>query len=588
MMKKGTGMRRALLTMLVSGMLIAGMPTAVFATSTDATNANSQTNTSESNASNNSSTQSNGSSSSGGSSGSSSSSSSSGTGYIALGSTYVTPSVSAGQTVTLYIPIVNYNFCPLTNVVVSPMISNKVTEWPFESGGQNYTQTVPYMGAYSYYADVNATAAIVPFTFKVRDDVLTGFYPISFEVTYLPNGESTAQSKTTITAYVQATGKAGSGRLEDNLAVSKPRLIVTGFETTPADVNAGDTFSITVHVKNTSETTAVSNVLFNLQSDSETTTTSSSGSSSSGSSSSGNSSSTTYAAFLPTSGSSAIYESSIAPGQTVDLVLEMSARADLTQKPYVLNVNTTYDAAGKTDITDKASVSIPVWQKSKFDTGEESVNPERLGVGENGNVSFSIYNTGRTTLNNVWFRFRDENVTGDDVFVGTITSGSTGYVDASFVTASPNDGKIHAVVDYEDDRGNVTSVDKEFALEIEEGFSAYTEAPPENLEEFEQTSTFPTWAKILIIVGIVAAGAIAVVIILRKVKEKKKEKELEDDITDDEDDLTEDTESAINADVTAKETKEEDETGADAADTGSETASENTESETDQDGEHHA
>ncbi len=557
-MRRKSGMKRTMLAMLAAGVLLAGSPSMVFATSTDQTNNSSQSSSTDANSSNsNGSGSSSGNSSGSNSSGSSSSSSSSsGTGYIALGSTYVTPSVSAGQTVTLYIPIVNYNFCPLTNVVVTPIISNKVTEWPFESGGQNYTQTVPYMGAYSYYADVNATAAIVPFTFKVRDDVLTGFYPISFEVTYLPNGESTAQSKTSITAYVQCTGKAGSGRLEDNLAVSKPRLIVTGFETNPADVNAGDTFSITVHVKNTSETTAVSNVLFNLQSDSETTTTSSSGSSSSSSGSSSNSSSTTYAAFLPTSGSSSIYQSSIAPGQTVDLVLEMSARADLTQKPYVLNVNTTYDAAGKTDITDKASVSIPIWQKSKFDTGEESVNPSMMGVGDTGNISFSIYNTGRTTLNNIWFRFRDENVQGDDVYVGTITSGSTGYVDASFTGMQSNDGTVHAVVEYEDDRGNVTSVDKTFEISIEEGYIAEGDYMMDD-SEIEETPTFPTWGKVLIIVGIAAAACIiALVLILWKRKQKKQEQELADEITD-EDDLTEAKEAAVSPEGTGSESKTE-------------------------------
>lgn len=536
-MKKRTGMRRTLLAALAAGMLFAGMPTAVYATTTtDASNANSQqTTTTDSSANSTTNSTTNAKTST-----SSTTSSSSGTGYIALGSTYVTPSVSAGQTVTIYIPIVNYNFCPLTNVVVTPMISNKVTEWPFKSGGQNYTQTIPYMGAYSYYADVNATAAIVPFTFEVRDDVLTGFYPINFEVTYLPNGEPTAQSKTTITAYVQATGKAGSGRLEDNLAVSKPRLIVTGFETNPGDVNAGSTFSITVHVKNTSESTAVSNVLFNLQSDSETTTTSSSGSSSSSSSSS---SSTTYAAFLPTSGSSSIYEASIGAGQTVDLVLEMSARADLTQKPYVLNVNMTYDAAGKTDITDKASVSIPVWQKAKFDTGEESVSPTTIGVGDGANVSFAIYNTGRTTLSNVWFRFKDENIRGDDVFVGTITSGSTGYVDASFTSEHPNDGKIHAVVEYEDDRGNVTSVEKEFEVSIQEGY-VQEDVLVEDMP-MPETSTFPTWGKVLIIVGIIAAiGIVLLVLLMKKRKEQKKEQELADEITD-EDDLTESEEETV-------------------------------------------
>lgn len=536
-MKKRTGMRRTLLAALAAGMLFAGMPTAVYATTTtDASNANSQqTTTTDSSANSTTNSTTNAKTST-----SSTTSSSSGTGYIALGSTYVTPSVSAGQTVTIYIPIVNYNFCPLTNVVVTPMISNKVTEWPFKSGGQNYTQTIPYMGAYSYYADVNATAAIVPFTFEVRDDVLTGFYPINFEVTYLPNGEPTAQSKTTITAYVQATGKAGSGRLEDNLAVSKPRLIVTGFETNPGDVNAGSTFSITVHVKNTSESTAVSNVLFNLQSDSETTTTSSSGSSSSSSSSS---SSTTYAAFLPTSGSSSIYEASIGAGQTVDLVLEMSARADLTQKPYVLNVNMTYDAAGKTDITDKASVSIPVWQKAKFDTGEESVSPTTIGVGDGANVSFAIYNTGRTTLSNVWFRFKDENIRGDDVFVGTITSGSTGYVDASFTSEHPNDGKIHAVVEYEDDRGNVTSVEKEFEVSIQEGY-VQEDVLVEDMP-MPETPTFPTWGKVLIIVGIIAAiGIVLLVLLMKKRKEQKKEQELADEITD-EDDLTESEEETV-------------------------------------------
>lgn len=537
MMKKRTGMRRALLAALAAGMLLAGTPTAVFATTTDAQNDNTQQTTTSDNSQSNSTTNSTTSTKT---TTSPTTSSSSSTGYIALGSTYVTPSVSAGQTVTIYIPIVNYNFCPLTNVVVTPVISNKVTEWPFKSGGQNYTQTIPYMGAYSYYADVNATAAIVPFTFEVRDDVLTGFYPLNFDVTYLPNGEPTAQSKTTITAYVQATGKAGSGRLEDNLAVSKPRLIVTGFETNPGDVNAGSTFSITVHVKNTSESTAVSNVLFNLQSDSETTTTSSSGSSSSSSS---NSSSTTYAAFLPTSGSSSIYEASIGAGQTVDLVLEMSARADLTQKPYVLNVNMTYDAAGKTDITDKASVSIPVWQKAKFDTGEESVSPTTIGVGDNANISFAIYNTGRTTLSNVWFRFKDDNVKGDDVFVGTITSGSTGYVDASFTSEQPNDGKIQTVVEYEDDRGNVTSVEKEFEISIEEGY-VQEDIFVENMA-MPEAPAFPTWGKVLIIVGIAAAvGVVLVIVLIRKRKEQKKEQELADEITE-EDDLTESEDEAL-------------------------------------------
>ena len=46
---------------------------------------------------------------------------------------------------------------------------------------------------------------------------------------------------------------------------SVPRVIVTGFATDPGAVNAGSNFRLTVHVKNTSSTTAVSNMLFDLQ-----------------------------------------------------------------------------------------------------------------------------------------------------------------------------------------------------------------------------------------------------------------------------------------------------------------------------------
>lgn len=448
------------------------------------------------------------------------------TGYVQLGNTFVTPSASAGQTVTFILPIVNYNFCPITNVVVTPKISNKVTEWPFVSGGQNYTQTVPAIAAYAYGADVNLTRADLIFTFQVRDDVLTGIYPLGFDITFLANGEPTAQSKTTVTAYIKTTGKAGSGKLEDSLKVSKPRIIVTGFETNPTDVNAGDTFTLTVHMKNTSSTTAVSNVLFNFLSASETTT----ASTGTTGTTTGSTASTTYDAFLPTSGASSIYVESMAPGETKDLVIDMSARADLTQKPYVLDLDMTYDASGQVDYTDRASISIPVWQKSKFDTGEESIGSPEVAVGSEGTVSFSIYNTGRTTLNNVWFRFDDKAVSAEPVFVGTITPGGTGYVDATFTGAEVNDGKIHTLIEYEDDRGKITSTDKTFDITIMESMDEFPEDMDLDMESLEPKG-LPLWAKILIPVGIGVIALLILLAILKKRKAKKKGlEELEEEL----------------------------------------------------------
>ena len=113
-------------------------------------------------------------------------------------------------------------------------------------------------------------------------------------------------------------------------------------------VYAGSVFNLTVNVKNTSTETTVKNVLFDLQATVEGSTTVAS-----------------YSAFLPTSGSSSVYTDAIAPGETYQMSIEMEAKSDLAQKPYVLTVNMKYDTDEEINKTDTASVSIPVKQEAK-------------------------------------------------------------------------------------------------------------------------------------------------------------------------------------------------------------------------------
>ena len=59
-------------------------------------------------------------------------------------------------------------------------------------------------------------------------------------------------------------GAPGSGNIEAEGGTSTPRVIVTGYDTDPKEVHAGDTFTLTLHLKNTSQRTEVSNMLVNL------------------------------------------------------------------------------------------------------------------------------------------------------------------------------------------------------------------------------------------------------------------------------------------------------------------------------------
>ena len=375
--------------------------------------------------------------------------------FLQVGDNWQTPVVSYGQGVSIVLPIVNFGTEELNDLIVEPVISTLVTEWPFEPDTTNYLQTEPYIPGCQTKEAAMANRREFTFHFKTRSDVMTGYYPLKFHISYTKAGVR-SEEPAELTVYVKTIGKPGSGIIGGNgqeTSGSKPRIVVTGFETNPAKVFAGETFTLVIHVKNTAKDTAVTNVLFDMQAAQE-----------------GEDKTNTYSAFLPTSGSSSVYMEQIAPDTSADIEIEMTAKADLAQKPYVLDVNMKYDAGTVFDLTDKASVSIPISQESRFDTSIPEVVPDSIEVGSQSNVMFSIYNTGKTTLYNVQVKFIADSIAEASAFVGNLQSGNTGNVDVMLTGAAPtmDDGIVKLEISYEDDAGNVTTAEKEITLFVTE------------------------------------------------------------------------------------------------------------------------
>ena len=360
--------------------------------------------------------------------------------FLQIGNNWVTPTVSYGQQASIVLPIINMGSEDLTELVVKPVISNDVKTWPFEPDTTGYVQSFAEIPGNPYGGNYDAAMfqrRELTFQFKVREDVLTGYYPLKFEVWYTKAGIR-CEKPVKLTVYVYTQGKPGSGTIggDEGAVSSKPRIIVTGFETNPAQVYAGDTFTVTIHVKNTSSETAVSNVLFDMQAVE-----------------SGTEANTTYAVFLPTSGSSSVYTNSIAPGSEYDINIEMTAKTDLSQKPYVLTVKMKYDAGREVDLTDEAKVSIPVMQEARYDTSSVEVMPASVSVGNQSNVMFSIYNTGKTTFYNLQVKYESPSIEGGDTFVGTLKPGETANVDSMLTAIAPstNGGAVNAKITFEDE-----------------------------------------------------------------------------------------------------------------------------------------
>ena len=69
-----------------------------------------------------------------------------------------------------------------------------------------------------------------------------------------------------------------------------------------------------------------------------------------------------------------------------------------------------YEDKDANAFTETASVSVPIKQEAKVDLSSISLMPEMLEVGNEANVMFSIYNTGKTTFYNMQVKYEDESV----------------------------------------------------------------------------------------------------------------------------------------------------------------------------------
>ena len=454
---------------------------------------------------------------------------------IMVGGNWVTPVANAGQQVNVVLPVVNMGRTGVKNAVVTPAISEDAAKWPFEIETSNYSQTIDYLpGTDDGGSDMDRRRELT-WTLRTRKDAPSGYMPISFNVTF--ENDDKSLSNVTLTSYVKVVGTTG---ISADGKSSTPRVIVTGFSTSPETVHAGDTFTLTLHMQNTSKATAVKNMVFDIQAASESTD-------------------TTYvaASFLPTAGSSTVFVDKIAAGANKDISIELEARSDLAQKPYVINVKMNYEDESVNAYENTASVSIPVRQEARIDTSSVEVTPQSIEVGGEANVSFSLYNIGKTKLYNASVKFQADSVTGGDTYLGNIDPGATGSVDAylSGAAATTDDGKVKILITFEDESGEKTTIEKEMELYVTEMMD-YDDGMTDDgmMDDGSQSqSGFKIWYVLIPLVLVLAA--VVAVIVIRKKKAKKAAALLDAEDLDglEEVDLGEDAEDTDDADDTEKE-----------------------------------
>ena len=425
---------------------------------------------------------------------------------FALGENQSTPSANYSEVMNFDVNVRNTGYKTAYDVRVDMELSEDIAKFPFEINDGNYDRQMGNMNP-------DQTVA-VPFSMAVREKAKSGYYPIKFKIRYRENENGNFAAPVEDTFYVRVYGKDEDDSLDSEAGENertKARIIVDSFETDPAEIYAGQDFTLKVRMKNASNSIAASNILFTFESEAVSDS----------------------PVFTTVNGSNSVVVNSLAPGASDTLTIKFSSSPTAEQRSYTITINEQYDSPEFKNAKEAVKIAVGLKQEARLNTGTIEVMPDAISVGEESNVMFSINNTGKVMLYNVNAVFEADSIQKNEAYVGNIEPGKSGNVDTMINGIAPttDDGKVKLSITYEDENGKVSTVEKEIQLMVNEDQSMDESNIDDtwNSDDVQpEPSTTDKLKHLAIPVGIV--GVVLAAVILVVIRRKKKKAGMDDEI----------------------------------------------------------
>ena len=425
---------------------------------------------------------------------------------FALGENQSTPSANYSEVMNFDVNVRNTGYKTAYDVRVDMVLSEDITKFPFEINDGNYDRQMGNMNP-------DQTVA-VPFSMAVREKAKSGYYPIKFKIRYRENENGNFAAPIEDTFYVRVYGKDEDDSLDSEAGENertKARIIVDSFETDPAEIYAGQDFTLKVRMKNASNSIAASNILFTFESEAVSDS----------------------PVFTTVNGSNSVVVNSLAPGASDTLTIKFSSSPTAEQRSYTITINEQYDSPEFKNAKEAVKIAVGLKQEARLNTGTIEVMPDAISVGEESNVMFSINNTGKVMLYNVNAVFEADSIQKNEAYVGNIEPGKSGNVDTMINGIAPttDDGKVKLSITYEDENGKVSTVEKEIQLMVNEDQSMDESNVDDTWSSDDiqpEPSTTDKLKHLAIPVGIV--GVVLAAVILVVIRRKKKKAGMDDEI----------------------------------------------------------
>ena len=350
-----------------------------------------------------------------------------------------------------------------------------------------------------------ATSYLVRFDFPLVSGRQNGTYSLVLE-TEVVGGDGTKNQQSFTCYYTITDGQSadggnivdtvsyGAGGVTETTPESKPRVIVSRCALDASPVPAGETFTATVILENTSETQNVQNMLVTVSCDSSN--------------------------FVLQNPSNSIYVGDISAGATAEI--EISYTTDLETPPqrYVVTLAMEYDDSDAVTMTSQGAILVEVMQTPRIELSPFQLD-EAVNAGETFQMSFQVMNLGRSDLYNVRVEIDVPGLNPvGTAFIGDLAAGTSGTAavnvfagmvspDADANRYGMTSGVVRLI--YEDSGGTEYSEETDVHTTINE---LVISAPDTAAEEQEQARASQWW--IAVVIGLALIGGSSAITLHRK------------------------------------------------------------------------
>ena len=337
-------------------------------------------------------------------------------------------------------------------------------------------------------------------------DIPEGMNTLTVDYEYKDGYKET--SSDSVTLYVLNVQKE-----EETMGLSKPKLMVSEFSAGNDMVKSGEEFDFSFSVYNTHSETAAKNIKVTVTSE----------------------------MFSVTKGSNSFFIARIDPGQSEEITLNLKASAAAMTGSYPVDIRMEYEYDGM-PVTEANAGGVEVTETKMLLIKENlRVSVENVTVGgwnmpyvnQTTQLAFSVYNMGKSQLNNVYFTVEGDFTVanGSSYYYGTLQAGYPDYVEMDIIPLAAGDVTGTLTIHMEDSNGDEVTYETEISGYVmeessgdigweEPGLDWPVDVPP--MEEPQQESFWKKLTGSWVFVGGVAVVVLAVGVLLGVLFAKRK------------------------------------------------------------------